>query len=237
MTAMLEAALASLPEDVLARSLGFVRVEELARLSEVSPNARAALGDARRALWFGLFAAHGLRRPSERSRRAHARPRRGFFAAYRGALPNPLVLSLHVWRCLRERDSPAALARALPPPARFAIDTRFPDTGNTALLVACSLARARCVRFLVGERRADANVPNHEGWTCLCAAAWRGDRALVRWLVAHVPGLDLDAKGRPPQTSSCGGTGPFDAQTWATRKGFASIARIIERERKRRSSS
>ena len=63
MTAMLEAALASLPEDVLARSLGFVRVEELARLSEVSPNARAALGDARRALWFGLFAAHLLLAP------------------------------------------------------------------------------------------------------------------------------------------------------------------------------
>ena len=234
---MLEAALASLPEDVLARSLGFVRVEELARLSEVSPNARAALGDARRALWFGLFAAHGLRRPSERSRRAHAHPRRGFFAAYRGALPNLLVLSLNVWRCLRSRDSPADLARLLPPPARFAIDTRFPDTGNTALLVACGLSRARCVRFLVQERRADANVPNHEGWTCLCAAAWRGDRALVRWLVANVPCLELDAKGRPPQTSSCGGTGPFDAQTWATRKGFAPIARIIGRERKRRAAA
>ena len=135
MTAMLEAALASLPEDVLARSLGFVRVEELARLSE-APSTRARRPAYGAALWFGLFAAPACAAVGAPARRARAR-RGAALAAHRGA---------HLLLVLAPRLAPSARAspprRALPPPGRRS--TRAPDTGNTALLVACGLARAAC---------------------------------------------------------------------------------------------
>lgn len=38
---------------------------------------------------------------------------------------------------------------------------------------------------------------------------------------------DLTLKGVPPQSSSCGGRGPFTAEVWARRKGYDDIANMI----------
>lgn len=74
------------------------------------------------------------------------------------------------------------------------------------------------------------------GFTPLLMAAWCGHKLLVGMLLNA--GAPIDDVGVPPLASSCGGKGPFDAATWAERKGYdAIVARIREasgdRERSR----
>ena len=63
------------------------------------------------------------------------------------------------------------------------------------------------------------------GCTPLIEAAWSGHLDVVKVLLAR--GAATEPAGVPPLTSSCGGRGPFDAQTWADRKGYDDVARAI----------
>ena len=63
------------------------------------------------------------------------------------------------------------------------------------------------------------------GFTPLLMAAWCGHEHLTRWLLNA--GAPTDDVGVPPLTSSCGGNGPFDAATWAGRKGYDGIVDLI----------
>ena len=90
------------------------------------------------------------------------------------------------------------------------------------------------------ERQANANLPDIQGFNVLLSAAWNGQKVLVTWLLKHgskYRELDLDAKGIPPRTSSCGGKGPFDAETWAARKGFNEICAAIRRAKVQRAET
>ena len=74
------------------------------------------------------------------------------------------------------------------------------------------------------------------GFTPLLMAAWCGQVDVTRLLLNA--GAPIDDVGVPPLTSSCGGKGPFDAATWAERKGYDRIVdgistAIKDRERKR----
>jgi hypothetical protein len=63
------------------------------------------------------------------------------------------------------------------------------------------------------------------GFTPLLTAAWCGHLGLTELLLAA--GSPTDDVGVPPLTSSCGGKGPFDAKTWAMRKGFLAVSHAI----------
>ena len=74
------------------------------------------------------------------------------------------------------------------------------------------------------------------GFTPLLMAAWCGHEDLTMQLL--IAGAPTDDVGVPPLTSSCGGKGPFDAATWAERKGYDRIVdgistAIKDRERER----
>ena len=70
------------------------------------------------------------------------------------------------------------------------------------------------------------------GFTPLLMAAWCG-HAHLTWSLLNV-GAPTDDVGVPPLTSSCGGKGPFDAVTWAERKGYDEVADRIRTEIKDR---
>eukprot|EP00966_Prymnesium_polylepis_P330555 7386178-Prymnesium_polylepis.1 len=48
---------------------------------------------------------------------------------------------------------------------------------------------------------------------------------MVKLLLSR--GASTGDVGIPPMTSACGGKGPYDAETWADRKGFHAVAREI----------
>ena len=72
------------------------------------------------------------------------------------------------------------------------------------------------------------------GFTPLLMAAWCGHKLLVGMLLNA--GAPIDDVGVPPLTSSCGGKGPFDAATWAERKGYGRIVEDIRWEIENRES-
>ena len=63
------------------------------------------------------------------------------------------------------------------------------------------------------------------GFTPLLVAAWCGHIDLVKLLLSR--GASTEPKGGPPMTSACGGVGPYDAETWAARKGFGDVVLAI----------
>ena len=70
-----------------------------------------------------------------------------------------------------------------------------------------------------------AEIKDAGGFTPLLMAAWCGHLELVELLLSL--GADATPAGVPPMSSSCGGRGPFDAATWAARKGYDEVVVAI----------
>ena len=93
--------------------------------------------------------------------------------------------------------------------------------GNDSLVEAL-LARQNDVNSLETDK-------HYAGFTPLMWAAFRGHFATVELLLSR--GASTEPEGLPPMTSACGGAGPHDAETWASRKGFTGISLAIQRAR------
>lgn len=97
-----------------------------------------------------------------------------------------------------------------------ALDSRATNAmQNTPLHAAAAGRSIELVRLLL-ERGADANAPQHGGWTALHAAAQTGDLAMTRLLLAH--GADSSARAENNQI-------PLDM---ALSHGHAELAGLLE---------
>ena len=138
-------------------------------------------------------------------------------------------------------------ASALPVAHEIAWQMR--DGNATLLHAAARYGRTRCAVLLLdtaeaqaeARAQAGAGVPtgggrsaiplpltgivDAGGATPLLMAAWCGHLQVVQLLLSR--GARPEPRGVPPLRSSCGGRGPFDAATWAARKGFGDIAICI----------
>eukprot|EP00936_MAST-01D_sp_MAST-1D-sp1_P000913 g913.t1 len=237
------------PDGPIAVLLCFLPVHDAARLALIDHGWCTATASDRPTLWLQLFHAKRLRPPSVHARRASRDLRRAFFVEWLRARPSVDHLIHRAWTAWGPggRDSPAALrlasnggrgtGRKGDCDESHCLDVNARSTlveGYTLLTLAMAFGRLRCAKWLITQWGADVDVADERGFTPLLTAAWRGDQACVAWLLDVAPGLDLDARGVPPQTSSCGGTGPFDAETWARRKGFRRVVTLIERHRLQR---
>ena len=100
---------------------------------------------------------------------------------------------------------------------------------RTLMMLAAWRGRVRVVAFLLEQGGANVNATDDLGFTALMMAAWAGRLPTVRYLLTKAPDRpDLTLEGIPPQSSSCGGRGPFTAEVWARRKGFAAIANMLQ---------
>ena len=191
-------------------------------------------------------------RPSSRfSLRSKTDLRFTFFSCFRAQqLATRQLNDRRTWalvQVLRERDAAASMRReldrkpALPLAHRLELATHH---GHATLLHATArYGRLACARLLLQRgdegQRGDQGLHSCKGssgnellealdgggFTPLMMAAWCGHLSLVNLFLAH--SSPLSPKGVPPMTSACGGKGPFDAETWAERKGFSRVARAI----------
>ncbi len=88
------------------------------------------------------------------------------------------------------------------------------EDGTTALMMAASAGQLKALRLLQ-ERGATLNQTRSDGFSALSLAVFFGHEEIVRQLVTQ--GADIDVKGR----------GQATAETWATARGFASIAELL----------
>lgn len=63
--------------------------------------------------------------------------------------------------------------------------------GFTALLHMCSVGEHDVVYHLIEDRGANYKQKENDGWSCLCFAAYRGDVATVKYLIA-LPAITID---------------------------------------------
>ena len=96
---------------------------------------------------------------------------------------------------------------------------------GTLLHVASRRNRRETLRELI-QIGADLDIQDENGLTPLAGASWAGHVKCVFDLL--YAGADLRPQGTPPMTSSCGGKGPYDAETWAQRKGLVEILKMLE---------
>ena len=136
---------------------------------------------------------------------------------------------------MRRSDSVAPLRRALegkpPLPVAHELGAQARDESATLLHGAARYGRLKCARLLLdsaGEHPL-LELKDAGGFTPLLMAAWCGHLEMVRLLLSH--GASTEPEGVPPMTSACGGVGPHDAETWASRKGFTDISLAIQRAR------
>ena len=107
------------------------------------------------------------------------------------------------------------------------------DESTTLLHAAARYGRLRCARLLLdsaGESTRDhplLELKDAGGFTPLLMAAWCGHLKMVKLLLSR--GASTKPEGVPPMTSACGGVGPYDAETWASRKGFTDVELAIHR--------
>ena len=238
--------LAELPDGPLGQLLSMLTLAELRMLPLVS---RAwFLDGARSVLWYGLAAHHGVAMPKVSSRislRSKADLRRTLFAqhakeqAARQRLFDEQTGQLVV--SMRRSDSVAPLRRALegkpPLPVAHELGARARDESATLLHGAARYGRLKCARLLLdsaGEHPL-LELKDAGGFTPLLMAAWCGHLEMVRLLLSR--GASTEPEGVPPMTSACGGAGPHDAETWASRKGFTDISLAIQRARMSRAQT
>jgi len=213
-------------------------------LTHANREARASLRYGRDELWRIQFERRGLRRPSSKARRSNSDLCKAFFLTYSGKTQNrrfqgffidTLSLVPRLEHLFRKRAQLRKLKKLVPEDATWPINKKYDEYGGVTLVnLAARWSRNAFVAWLVQSRGADVNVPDNDGFTALCNAAFRGNLKLVHWLVRKVPDLDIDAAGSPCVTSSCGGKGPYTAEVWARRKGFYEVADCISRLRSRR---
>ncbi len=119
------------------------------------------------------------------------------------------------WRAAQADDVPAM--RLL---IKWGADPKIASSdGTTAVAVAAGVGWAgnfsttapnaflEATRYLVEEIGLDVNVPNSAGYTPLMGASWRGDNALITYLVSK--GARLDARNARGWSATDMANGPF----------------------------
>ncbi len=114
--------------------------------------------------------------------------------------------------------------------------------GSDILSLLARFQRWKCLKYLIENYNTNI-ITSHDAqnMTPLCTAAWSGNITMVKFLLESNPQnikakdrLDLNRRGTPWQTSSCGSRGPHDALTWAKRKreicggNYIKIVKLIE---------
>ncbi|KAL1520907.1 hypothetical protein AB1Y20_022467 [Prymnesium parvum] len=220
-----------LPDEVLALIFRQLEPQQLQLLACVC---RRWLLAGRPTLWYSLAAdkkVHMPRADARHALRSKANPRASFFSSLRHQAERRASLADHLlwdmWIKLHQTDC-AAVLRAAVSKSNIHVNHKLRSYHGASLLhLAARRGRLRCVRVLVEELHADVNLLDDGGFTPLCAAAWSGREAVVRYLLRC--GALTHFCGVPPTTSSCGGVRPYTAEVWATRKGFDRIAKIIRK--------
>ena len=230
--------LAELPDGPLGQLLSTLTLAELRMLPLVSRS--WFLDGARKILWYGLAVHHGVEMPKVSSRvslRSKADLRRTLFAqhakeqAARQRLFDEQAGRLVV--SMRRSDSVVPLRRALegklPLPVAHELGARARDESTTLLHGAARYGRLRCARLLLDSAGDHPllELKDAGGFTPLLMAAWCGHVEMVKLLLSR--GASTKPEGVPPMTSACGGVGPYDAETWASRKGFTDVELAIHR--------
>jgi len=164
-----------------------------------------------------------------------ANPTRSFARALKESRPKINYVSFRLLNALKAGDSVKKLISILPTEAGWC-DTRLgPLVDDATPLIMCiRFGRRRCVLHLIQNMNASLSIPDGNGMSPLGSAAWAGHENVVKDLLGSGQDLrlDLERKGVPFQTSSCGGKGPHTPEEWARRKGFAKIVRLLEKYRK-----
>ena len=99
---------------------------------------------------------------------------------------------------------------------------------NSMLNMAVIHGRSKIVRWLVEHKKADIECIDRGDFTPLMNAAWKGDKSLVRYLLAK--GSDRTKRGR---CHSSGGLAPptfegHTAEEWARKRGHSDVADLIK---------
>ena len=94
--------------------------------------------------------------------------------------------------------------------------------------MAVRFGRRRCVKFLLNKLKATVDVPDGRGMSAVGCAAWIGDNVLLKELLNTGQPVNLERRGKPFKTSSCGGEGPYKPREWARRKGFLKCVMVID---------
>ena len=233
--------LGDFPDDVLTQLLGSLNVGELRLLPAVCKNWE--LDPARTHLWYGLAAMRCLEMPRPTSRfslRSKTDLRQTFFAACRAQRAFQLQLfdrrAMGLVQAMSRRDCIVALQRELAREPALPVDHVLDAAsrgGHASLLhAAARYGRVACASYLLHQASHHGSCSNIQlsmlemkdagGATPLLVAAWCGHLKVVRLLLSY--GAQTSGAGIPPMTSSCGGKGPYDAETWADRKGFHDVA-------------
>ena len=241
MTAALR--LADLPDDVLTVLLAALTVAELRLLPTVCRSWE--LDPSRSPLWYGLAASRRVEMPrtsSKFSLRSKADLRQTFFAACRAQRVAQLMLfdrrAFALVQAMALRDGAAALRRELARepalPVDHVLDSAARGGHATLLHAAARYDRVACASFLLDSAGSSPilEATDAGGATPLLVAAWCGHQRMVHLLLSR--GAQTSAVGISPMTSSCGGKGPFDAATWAERKGFHDVVELIRGEEEAR---
>ena len=247
----MQALLADLPDDVLTVLLGPLTTAELRQLSTVCRG--WDLTSSRVHLWYGLAAARGVEMPRTGVRfslRSKADLRSTFFAACKAQRAAHLQLfdrrAMALIQMMSSRDGAAVLRREMARepmlPADHILDPAARGGHATLLHAAARYGRVACGTHLLDEAGQDIEPVRRCGTTSTCTcpllevkdaggatplliAAWCGHLKMVKLLISR--GASTRDVGIPPMTSACGGKGPYDAETWAGRKGFHAVAREI----------
>ena len=217
--------LPALPDDVLCVVAASLPLESLLSLVGVCRAWRALR--SRDALWRAVWAQRPLAAPQRRPRghlfslllRAEAQRRRRDAVRH-----DELLRQAYAGFC--KRDGAAPLRALL---SRFAapLDINHNHSlleGNTLLNLAARCGALNCVREL-HARGAAVDAADWGGFSALINAAWRGDDAMVRWLLQA--GADATLRG------SSQGRGPFTAAEWALRRGHGNVHAMLLRHEQR----
>jgi len=133
-----------------------------------------------------------------------------------------------LWLRMHDRDVVGALRKAMEergPALCFHGLSFYGD--RTLLMLAAWRGRLKCVKLLVDHYRADVDAVDEHNFSPLLFAAWANHLPVVRYLLRQ-NAVDVNRRGEPPLSSSCGGRGHRTALDWATRKGHNAVAALLK---------
>lgn len=227
--------LAALPDDALALVLQQLHPTDILRAGSTSRGWQ--LDASRPQLWRAVAMGFRVELPAPRraggSTRLSANLKRAFFASYVRARKAERMeterAAWQIWLKLHRSDCEALVKKASSQHPLLATHRISFYADRTLMMLASWRGRVRVVAFLLEKCGADVDAADDLGFTALMMAAWAGRLPTVRYLLTEAPTRpDLTLTGIPPQSSSCGGRGPFTAEVWARRKGFTAIANLLQ---------